>query len=425
MMARRLKPASERGGAPSADSVLARSAPLMVEARPEVVPSGKRAAFIQAIAEAKAAEDKRKQEWAERAWYVVEEDLPFKKQAELLGIDPKFLRGGCCRLPTRASLASQTHTHTHTHTRTRTRSFFLTFFPFLTLSISCCILFLPVCPQTSTPSGSRGCSSRPFSRKTRGCRCAPDELSSTALDCPRPPLSALVLSLARRTRFDRRRAAFDLRLLSTFDCTRSLALTRRHARAFPDRCARPSSSPRTARSRAVPRRSPQCLSSTVSCRSTARTTTSSGERSPPATRSSGSDACRRPTAERPPPPARAPPPGHRRQGTAARAPPPGDAPPPPAGPPPQPIPHPPLAPPSRAFQVRTDLPARLAVVPRGALGEARRLRREAEPGGTRRHRPRPLDARERGRGRRDRRGRRPLPRHGGRRDGAHARQRRH
>ena len=45
------------------------------------MPSGKRAAFIKAIEDAKLRE-KRKQEWADSAWVVVEEDIPFKKFAE-------------------------------------------------------------------------------------------------------------------------------------------------------------------------------------------------------------------------------------------------------------------------------------------------------------------------------------------------------
>ena len=46
MMARRLKPAAERGP-PAPTSTLARSEALLIDARPPVLPSGKRAAFIQ------------------------------------------------------------------------------------------------------------------------------------------------------------------------------------------------------------------------------------------------------------------------------------------------------------------------------------------------------------------------------------------
>ena len=92
MMARRLKPKSERR-APAADGVLSRSHhELLVEQRPDVVPSGKRAAFIKAIEDAKLAREKRRQEWADSAWVVVEEDMPFKKFAEKMSIDAKFLR---------------------------------------------------------------------------------------------------------------------------------------------------------------------------------------------------------------------------------------------------------------------------------------------------------------------------------------------
>ena len=92
MMARRLKPMSERGP-PPASSVLRRSQDeLLLETRPPVMPSGKRAAFIQAIEDAKLARERRKQEWEDSAWVVVAEDLPFKRQAELLGMDAKLLR---------------------------------------------------------------------------------------------------------------------------------------------------------------------------------------------------------------------------------------------------------------------------------------------------------------------------------------------
>ena len=92
MMARPLKPFSQRTAEPGADSVTERSKALMVDERPPVVPSGKRAAFIQALVDAKAAEERRKMEWEQQAWHVVLEDTPFKKEAELLGMDPRHLR---------------------------------------------------------------------------------------------------------------------------------------------------------------------------------------------------------------------------------------------------------------------------------------------------------------------------------------------
>ena len=92
MMARRLKPVSERTSTPSADSRIERSKPLMVDARPTVVPAGARAPFIEAIEAKKAAAAKLRQEWADSAWHVVTEDMPFKKCAEGLNIDPKLLR---------------------------------------------------------------------------------------------------------------------------------------------------------------------------------------------------------------------------------------------------------------------------------------------------------------------------------------------
>ena len=71
MMARRLKPKTQRH-APTHDSVIERSRSRTVEERPPVVPSGKRAAFIKAIEEAKAIEAAKKQEWADSAWHCVE-----------------------------------------------------------------------------------------------------------------------------------------------------------------------------------------------------------------------------------------------------------------------------------------------------------------------------------------------------------------
>lgn len=64
----------------------------MVEERPAVRPSGPRAAFIEALQNAKAAEEARQKEWAEQAWHVVEEDMPFKRCADNLGIDARLLR---------------------------------------------------------------------------------------------------------------------------------------------------------------------------------------------------------------------------------------------------------------------------------------------------------------------------------------------
>ena len=49
-------------------------------------------AFIQAIEDAKAAAEARKRAWAEQAWHVVGEPITFKKEAERLGLDPKYLR---------------------------------------------------------------------------------------------------------------------------------------------------------------------------------------------------------------------------------------------------------------------------------------------------------------------------------------------
>ena len=91
-MARRLKPFPKRPASPSCSSFLALSETLLVERRPTVVPSGKRAAFIKAIEDAKAEEKRKRQEQAKRAWHVVSDDTPFKKEAERLGLDPRYLR---------------------------------------------------------------------------------------------------------------------------------------------------------------------------------------------------------------------------------------------------------------------------------------------------------------------------------------------
>lgn len=55
----------------------------MVAERPPVLKSGKRAKFIAAIEEAKAAAAAKKQEWTKSAWHMVPEDVPFKKEAQV------------------------------------------------------------------------------------------------------------------------------------------------------------------------------------------------------------------------------------------------------------------------------------------------------------------------------------------------------
>jgi hypothetical protein len=70
MMARRLKPQEHRG-TPAAGGVLERIEPLLLAERPPVRPSGKRAAFIQAIEDAKAAVDERRRLLQESAWHQV------------------------------------------------------------------------------------------------------------------------------------------------------------------------------------------------------------------------------------------------------------------------------------------------------------------------------------------------------------------
>ena len=96
MMARRLMPKAERRprgeGAASA-----RAEALLRGERPPVKPSGKRASFIQAIEDKKAEEARRKQEWADSAWHIVAEDIPFKKEAEKLGIEARELRDINCQ----------------------------------------------------------------------------------------------------------------------------------------------------------------------------------------------------------------------------------------------------------------------------------------------------------------------------------------
>ena len=110
MMARRLKPFGARAPATGAatgavaaaetaaaagdcgPSIMERSQLLLQEDRPPVRPSGKRAAFIKAIEEAEAAEEARKKAWADSAWHVVPEDTPFKKEAERLSVEPRYLR---------------------------------------------------------------------------------------------------------------------------------------------------------------------------------------------------------------------------------------------------------------------------------------------------------------------------------------------
>ena len=104
MMARRLSRRGGDGGSGGGDGgdgggtgparvgTLASSAPLMREERPEVQPSGKRAAFIRAIEERKKADAAARQAWADEAWHVVQQDIPFKKLAQSLGLDGRFLR---------------------------------------------------------------------------------------------------------------------------------------------------------------------------------------------------------------------------------------------------------------------------------------------------------------------------------------------
>lgn len=70
MMARRLRP-RERRGTPVPGGALERLQPLMLAERPPVRPSGKRAAFIQAIEDAKIATDERRRVLEESAWHQV------------------------------------------------------------------------------------------------------------------------------------------------------------------------------------------------------------------------------------------------------------------------------------------------------------------------------------------------------------------
>ena len=70
MMARRLTPHSKRRP-PEPDSIIERSKKIMLDERPPVRPSGKRAAFIQAIEDAKAAAEQRKATLAASAWHQV------------------------------------------------------------------------------------------------------------------------------------------------------------------------------------------------------------------------------------------------------------------------------------------------------------------------------------------------------------------
>ena len=93
MMALRLRPLAKRAAdAAMREEVIAKSEALLVPERPVVVPSGRRATFIKALEEAKAEADARQKEWANSAWHVVKEDISFKKEADALGVDPKYLR---------------------------------------------------------------------------------------------------------------------------------------------------------------------------------------------------------------------------------------------------------------------------------------------------------------------------------------------
>ena len=94
MMARRLKPRAQRGP-PSPSSTAGRSEAKLVgglDGRPAVQPSGKRAAYVQAIAQAKEERARKRQEWADSAWHVVAADTTFKREAEALGIDSRHLQ---------------------------------------------------------------------------------------------------------------------------------------------------------------------------------------------------------------------------------------------------------------------------------------------------------------------------------------------
>jgi hypothetical protein len=81
MMARRLTPTSERGGASASCPLMEAARGLLLDERPTVQPSGRRAEFIKKLADEKAAEEARKAAWAETAWHQVAEDAPFKKEA--------------------------------------------------------------------------------------------------------------------------------------------------------------------------------------------------------------------------------------------------------------------------------------------------------------------------------------------------------
>ena len=73
---RRHRSASRRRSLISTLSIaISSSQGLLVEERPRVAPSGKRAAFIQAIADAKAADEKRRAEWFNQAWCVPANEL--------------------------------------------------------------------------------------------------------------------------------------------------------------------------------------------------------------------------------------------------------------------------------------------------------------------------------------------------------------
>jgi hypothetical protein len=88
MMARRLKPRANRG-THVVGGALERWQSLMLAERPPVRPNGKRAAFIQAIEDAKAATEERNLEREETAWHQVGRTLTLANCSVLThGDDP-------------------------------------------------------------------------------------------------------------------------------------------------------------------------------------------------------------------------------------------------------------------------------------------------------------------------------------------------
>merc|ERR1740124_1203504 len=75
----------------AAGATAAASRQLMRGERPEVVASGKRAAFIRVIEEAKAAQAAKEKAFEATAWHEVPEDATFKKEAASLGVEPRLL----------------------------------------------------------------------------------------------------------------------------------------------------------------------------------------------------------------------------------------------------------------------------------------------------------------------------------------------